>query len=486
MDVQANQARASSALGRKLGLTAWVYISSILVNVGVSSGCLLLYFRPAFQASATVFDEQGMLGAIRGRIRHLESHAQSEADDTEPTDVQAILHALRSLPVDPPPHGASGEWKESRAICAALVAQATSLDELPADRFAATEEQLSRAIALLDRERYSSLDRASRAQQWVTGLLVVNSLIGAGLCAAGLWFVRRRVVHPTAMLQAAAAQIREGCFEPAIALPHDDEMGALGREMGQMARHIASLQQQLIARERMTTAGQMVEHVEKNVHRPLAQVQQLAEATAKRQDSASEVAQCQERISLTIRQFEAWLGGLKARLTCPAGPLQPISVADLFASVLAAVRSALDRHRVQVHAEFDDAPREVRGDAFALEQALVSLVTNAVQASSEGQTIRLAARPCPGRDGWWQMVVADQGSGIDRELLEKIFLPFFTTKREGTGIGLGLVLSAAHQHGGELTVDSKPGQGATFTITLPENPLPPTPVEQSRGEVPPA
>ena len=468
--MQAGHARASSALRRRLGLTAWVYISSILLNVGISSACLLFYFRPAFSASAVVFQEQSTLEALRSLIRHAQSHAREPAgSEAAQADAREILLRLRQLPAQPPARSASPEWKESRAIIAALATEISGLEQLPAERLVDLEPRLSRAITLLGRERYLSLERASRAQQWVTGLLVANSLLGAMLCAAGLWFVRRRVVQPAAVLRAVADEIRDGCFEPVIRLPHDDEMGALGREMSLMARQIGSLQRQLIARERMVTAGQMVEHVERNVQQPLARVQQLADDTAARQPATSEVAQCQERISLTIRQFESWLSGLKARLTCNAWPLQVVALAGVFENVLAAVHSALDRQGVRLRLELEHAPREVRADAFALEQAIISLVTNAIQASAQGQTIRLAAEPCPDRQGWWQVVVADQGSGIAPELLEKIFLPFFTTKNEGTGIGLGLVLAAAHQHGGELTVHSDPGHGATFSLMLPEH-----------------
>ncbi|MFM9081625.1 MAG: sensor histidine kinase [Opitutaceae bacterium] len=113
------------------------------------------------------------------------------------------------------------------------------------------------------------------------------------------------------------------------------------------------------------------------------------------------------------------------------------------------------------------------GDAVLLERALVNLVHNALDASTSGATVRMAAMP--GRRGRIQLLVADEGSGISPEARERIFDPYFTTKQygheiRGFGLGLTIVQKIAHLHGGSVTVDSTPGKGATFTIDLPCEP----------------
>jgi signal transduction histidine kinase len=66
-----------------------------------------------------------------------------------------------------------------------------------------------------------------------------------------------------------------------------------------------------------------------------------------------------------------------------------------------------------------------------------------------------------------ELVIADNGAGIPRENLARVFEPYFTTKAKGTGLGLALVRQTIHDHGGSISVASEPGRGTTFTVTLP-------------------
>lgn len=114
----------------------------------------------------------------------------------------------------------------------------------------------------------------------------------------------------------------------------------------------------------------------------------------------------------------------------------------------------------------DPAPRL---DAGRMKQVLLNLVLNAVQASPQGGRVEVRTRRA-GR-GQVAVEVRDQGVGIPPEELEKIFLPFFTTKPKGTGLGLAISHKLVEAHGGRLEVESTPGQGSTFTVVLPLNPV---------------
>jgi two-component system, NtrC family, sensor histidine kinase PilS len=112
----------------------------------------------------------------------------------------------------------------------------------------------------------------------------------------------------------------------------------------------------------------------------------------------------------------------------------------------------------------------VKGDAQRLRQVFWNLLLNACQAMPTGGEIIVSALPCPQTNGkpvLCEIIITDTGPGIAHEFLEKIFDPFFTTKRRGTGLGLAIVYRIVEDHGGTITVDSKPGKGAQFTIRLP-------------------
>jgi two-component system NtrC family sensor kinase len=104
-----------------------------------------------------------------------------------------------------------------------------------------------------------------------------------------------------------------------------------------------------------------------------------------------------------------------------------------------------------------------------VQQALLALVMNAVEAMPHGGRLRVAT----GRDATracGQVIINDDGPGIPEEVLPHIFEPFFTTKEEGKGVGLGLAIAfgIVQQHGGNIEVSSTPQKGTTFTVILPE------------------
>jgi PAS domain S-box-containing protein len=109
----------------------------------------------------------------------------------------------------------------------------------------------------------------------------------------------------------------------------------------------------------------------------------------------------------------------------------------------------------------------VHGDANALHQVLMNLLTNAREALTGGGEIHVETALLPERPGWIRLTIADTGPGIPAETLSKIFDPFFTTKRGGTGLGLSVTYGIIQDHGGRLEVQSPPGGGTTFTLSFP-------------------
>jgi signal transduction histidine kinase len=106
----------------------------------------------------------------------------------------------------------------------------------------------------------------------------------------------------------------------------------------------------------------------------------------------------------------------------------------------------------------------VQADGEKLKQVILNLIRNAAEAMPAGGGIGLALRRAGANV---EIAVADTGPGIPAKLIEKIFSPFFTTKPDGTGLGLALSRKIVEDHGGKITVKSEPGQGSVFTMVLP-------------------
>jgi signal transduction histidine kinase len=134
---------------------------------------------------------------------------------------------------------------------------------------------------------------------------------------------------------------------------------------------------------------------------------------------------------------------------------------------------ALQASGIDVRADLDPSAPVVEGDDPKLQQVVLNLLINAEDAMRSSPTKRLVVRTTRGLDArLGELVtieVTDSGKGMNAETRERIFEPFFTTKPAGSGTGLGLSLSygIVEAHGGSIAVESEPGRGTTFRISLP-------------------
>ena len=125
----------------------------------------------------------------------------------------------------------------------------------------------------------------------------------------------------------------------------------------------------------------------------------------------------------------------------------------------------------EVH--FPDPPFTAWGDYALIQQCLMNLVFNAMDSMPDGGKMTLTGGRDTGEDNVW-ISLADTGHGIDEQHLSKIFEPFYSTKGDGKGVGLGLsmVFGIIREHNGRIDVESEPGRGTVFKITLPSKPIP--------------
>jgi len=151
--------------------------------------------------------------------------------------------------------------------------------------------------------------------------------------------------------------------------------------------------------------------------------------------------------------------------------VRPMDIVPINDDLNGVVRELADFMRVEAEQagisltdEYDPAVPILPVDKRYLKQALLNLVKNAMAAMPRGGALRLAT-VLDGDEA--RILVSDTGTGIADELLGKIFEPYFTTRENGTGLGLTLSYKIVKEHGGDITVRSRPGQGTTFTIALP-------------------
>jgi len=128
------------------------------------------------------------------------------------------------------------------------------------------------------------------------------------------------------------------------------------------------------------------------------------------------------------------------------------------------IRSDAQAENIEIIEKYEDENRLVEGDQDKLTQLFLNLFLNSLQAMNNGGTITVSTKH---GDGEATIAVADTGQGIDETLREKIFDPYFTTKNDGTGLGLSLSAKIIEDHRGSITIESTKGHGTTVTIILP-------------------
>jgi hypothetical protein len=149
-----------------------------------------------------------------------------------------------------------------------------------------------------------------------------------------------------------------------------------------------------------------------------------------------------------------------------SGARGPVSLNRIAEDIVQIAGKDMSRARVEVSLQLDESLPPLVGDANALGQVLLNLLTNARMAMPDGGRITVETTHLPA-EAAVRMTVRDSGSGIAPEVLPKIFDPFFTTKPEGTGLGLAISHGIVQDHGGTIEVRSEPGGGATFILTFP-------------------
>jgi signal transduction histidine kinase len=143
----------------------------------------------------------------------------------------------------------------------------------------------------------------------------------------------------------------------------------------------------------------------------------------------------------------------------PAPRLEHSSIADVISAVLHLLQDDLSEIEVSVRHQSG----YILMDSSQIEQVLINLVRNAIHSMKESRSKRLTIIE-EEADGITRVSVSDTGSGIPADMLDKIFIPFFTTRKDGSGIGLTLSKQIMHRHDGQILVSSEPGRGTSFIL----------------------
>ncbi len=218
--------------------------------------------------------------------------------------------------------------------------------------------------------------------------------------------------------------------------------------------------------QKLAAVGQLSAGIAHEVRNPLSSIKMSLQILEKRMNPAGNDL---KRFQIARKEVEH-LEKLVSDILVFARPTEPeMHLADLgmcLESALAMAEREVERKKIQVQMQFDDRIPPMAFDSSMMQQALLNLLLNAVDAMEDGGSLTLRTTLAEG-EGQARIEIVDNGAGIDETALPHVFNPFFTTKKYGTGLGLSQVKKIVDQHRGSIEVQSRKGEGTRVIVLLP-------------------
>jgi len=346
-----------------------------------------------------------------------------------------------------------------------------------------------------------SLAKADTQLAESTVRMVVYTGAAMLLLAVLMWLlIRRMVARPIAVLARGTESLSQGDLGCQIQVQSEDELGDLARSFNAMSLQLRQANDEIVAWtktleervdnksrelkrahdhvlqvEKMASIGKLAAVVAHEINNPLSGILTYAKLLQKwlerdeiRNGKRQEAKDCLQLIAGESRRCgEIVRNLLTFSRTAPLN-IESTEINAVVDRCLRLVRHQLEMNSIQLQLDLDPGLPKVQCDGAQIEQVLLALVMNAIDAMPRGGNLWLRTRlneSCRRIE----IEVRDDGTGIPAEILPQIFEPFLTTKDTGRGVGLGLAVSRGimERHGGRIEVQSEPGKGSTFTVTLP-------------------
>ncbi len=294
-------------------------------------------------------------------------------------------------------------------------------------------------------------------------ILLIVSVIVATLLA-------RWTLRPIQLIRAGLARLGQGETGVTLALPQEDEYGDLGESFNVVSARLTQGQvegriSRATVSKRLAALGRVSSGIAHEVKNPLNAMRIHLELLKIQLDDADLSPNHVNILAEQMRRLDGVVQGFLTFTRPDTLSLAPVSISSLMDDMLPVVSAEAGKTGVDVEIDCPPDLPAVLGDVGQLRQAFVNIAINGCQAMPQGGHLRITARPAENRQ--MEIVFEDTGTGIAPEDLDKIFNLYFTTKTDGSGVGLALVYRTIHLHDGDIEVQSVPGHGTTFLVTLP-------------------
>lgn len=270
---------------------------------------------------------------------------------------------------------------------------------------------------------------------------------------------------PLRRLREGARRIAAGDYGMRISETGPTEIADLAREFNSMGRAVEEREEEKLRAARLAMVGKMAGHLTHEIRNPLSSISLNMELV---QDELGDSPSGRELCRAIHKEIQRLDALTETYLSLRGGKprLAKESLNAIVTDLVGFVRADLGKRGVELTSELDPSDPVGNVDANQLRQCLINLVRNASEAVAKVDHGRVIVRTCKARDHV-EISVEDNGDGIPRDAVPRLFDPFYTTKDGGSGLGLALTQQIVHDHGGTIHVASRVGGGTTFTLSVP-------------------
>ncbi len=305
---------------------------------------------------------------------------------------------------------------------------------------------------------------------WTAQALVVSCAgISVLLVTIATLFIRDWFVKPMREFAEATGVIGSGQLDHRIVVRSNDELGHLARRMNEMSASLADHQKQLIMTREMAAIGELCTNVAHGLRNPLAGMRAAAQLASRRADHPESLKGTLEDIVAEVDRMDERITQLFEFARSAHIEKAPTNFEDVLRDAESLASGVLRAKGIDLVSEDNTGDTTCLIDRGQLSAAIGELITNAAHHTDESRPIKVIGSVESGTNGdppHWRVSILDRGKGITDAVRKHLFDLFFTTRPNGTGMGLPLVQRIVQRHGGTLTLDSTPGNGTTATISL--------------------
>lgn len=289
------------------------------------------------------------------------------------------------------------------------------------------------------------------------------------------WWAAARMTSPIGKLVAGARAVAGGDWNARVAIRSHDEIGSLARAFNGMTSQLAEQRERLVQAERVAAWRELARRLAHELKNPLFPLQITVENLRRaREQAANEFDDTFRESTATllaeIENLKTIVGRFSDFAKMPHPELHPVNLNDIVRGIVRLFEprfAVVGQPAITPELHLDGKVPVIQADATLLHRAIENLILNALDAMPAGGTLTIRTAR---QENGVRLEISDTGAGLSREECERLFTPYYTTKKHGTGLGLAIVQSVVADHGGRISVASEPGHGATFRIDLPLRP----------------